>query len=119
MGAALKGIAFVLGLGLLVGCYYDKEEVLYPNGNCDSANVTWSGTVLPLMQTRCAVPGCHVPGGFGPGDFNQYANVKTVVDNGRFQAEVIQAGTMPPSGKLGACDIQKLQAWIDAGAPNN
>lgn len=112
-------IALLMTLPLWQACYYDTEEELYPNGFCDTANVTWSGTVQPLIQQRCAVAGCHVSNGFAPGDFTQYANVKSAVDNGTFRAEVIVAGTMPPSGRLAACDIQKLEAWIAAGAPQN
>lgn len=105
---------------VLAGCYYDREEELYPGSAvCETTSVTWSATVQPLIQARCATAGCHVSGGFGPGDFTQYANVKAKVDDGRFQAEVIQAGSMPPTGRLSDCDIQKLQVWIDAGAPNN
>ncbi len=110
----------ILAAAVLSGCYYDNEEELYPGtAICETTGVTWSATVQPLIQARCATPGCHVSGGTGPGDFTQYANVKAKVDDGRFQAEVIQAGSMPPSGRLADCDIQKLQVWIDAGAPNN
>lgn len=110
----------ILAAVALSGCYYDNEEELYPGSAvCETTSVTWTSTVQPLIQARCATSGCHVSGGFGPGDFSQYTNVKSVVDNGRFQAEVIQAGSMPPSGRLNACDIQKLLVWIDAGAPNN
>lgn len=109
----------LLGTTVIAGCYYDKEELLYPGAVCETTGVTWSTMVQPLIQARCATSGCHVSGGLGPGDFTQYANVKAKVDDGRFQAEVIQAGSMPPSGRLAPCDIQKLQVWIDAGAPNN
>ncbi|MBX2980191.1 MAG: hypothetical protein KF905_12910 [Flavobacteriales bacterium] len=104
---------------LLQACYYDNEEELYPNSFCDTANVTWSGTINPIIQSKCAIPGCHVSGGFGPGDFTQYNNVKAAVDNGRFEAEVITAGSMPPSGRLPACQITQINDWIAQGAPNN
>lgn len=110
----------ILVSSILAGCYYDKEDELYPGtAVCETTNVTWAETVQPLIQARCATSGCHVSGGLGPGDFTQYVNVKAKVDDGRFQSEVIQAGSMPPSGRLADCDIQELQAWIDAGAPNN
>ena len=103
----------------LQGCYYDNEEELYPgSGFCDLSNVTWSGTVKPIMETRCATPGCHVPGGTGPGDFNQYTEVKARVDNGKFQQFVFDARTMPPGG-MPSCELKKLQNWVAAGAPNN
>lgn len=104
----------------LVGCYYDKEEVLYPNSFCNTTNVTWSGTIQPLVVSRCASPGCHVPGGQSP-DLSTYTAFKAQVDLGRVQARAIQGNPsfMPASGKLPNCNIQQLQAWIDAGALNN
>jgi hypothetical protein len=113
--------SILLAVLALSGCYYDKEELLYP-GECNPGDATvagyWTSTVQPLIQARCASAGCHVSGGTGPGDFTQYANVKARVDDGRFQQVVLVQGSMPPSGSLPACDQQKLQAWINAGAPN-
>lgn len=106
------------GLLVLAGCYYDKEELLYP-GACDVGDATaagyWTDTIEPLILSRCA--NCHFPGGDGPGDLTQYINVKAIVDNGSFQQQVFISKAMPQGGSLSACDLQKLQAWVDAGAP--
>lgn len=103
------------------GCYYNNEEELYP-GACHVGDATlpgyWASTIEPLIQTRCAIPACHVADGDGPGDFTQYINVKTAVDEGLFQQQVTIQRTMPPTGALPACDLQQVQAWVDAGAPN-
>lgn len=107
---------------LAEGCYYDVEEELYPNGVCNTTNVTFSGTVLPLMQSHCAVPTCHVSvGGNGAGDFTAYAGVMEKVNSGAFADRVLVQRNMPPSThtQLRACDLQQLQAWLDAGSPNN
>lgn len=108
----------MLALG---GCYYDNEEELYP-GACAVGDATITGwytnNVEPLLQSRCAIPGCHVPGGTGPGDFNQYVEVKARVDDGTFQEQVFVLRAMPQGGALSSCELQKLQAWVDAGAPN-
>lgn len=102
------------------GCYYDNEEVLYPNSFCDTSIVTWSGTIQPLMTSRCALPGCHVIGGQLP-DLSTYTAVKLQADNGRIRARAINGSPsfMPASGKLPACDLEKLDIWLQAGAPNN
>lgn len=99
------------------GCYYDSEEYLY--SICDTTAVTYASTIAPLMQGSCAVPGCHVPGGTGPGDFTSYTGVKGKVDNGTFRAVTIVNRSMPPAGPLSTCDQQRLDAWLNAGAPNN
>ena len=111
---------FLLGpVLLLAGCYYDTEAKLYPAGTCDTTNVTWSATVQPIVQGNCAIPGCHVAGGTGTGDFTSYQGVKDKVDNGTFRQEVVVDGTMPPDFALSACEIQQLEVWIQAGAPQN
>lgn len=112
-------LSATIGLLLLGGCYYDKEELLYPGG-CIPGDATapgyWAGTIEPIITTRCA--NCHLPGGIGPGDLRNYTTVKAIVDNGSFQQMVFVSRSMPQGGALTACEIQKLQAWVDAGAPN-
>lgn len=102
----------------LAGCYYDNEEELYPNTFCDTAVVTWSGSIQPLIQGNCAIPGCHVPGAQSP-DLSSYSAVQA---NAAAVKRVIVDGApffMPPSGKLPACDRQKVEQWVASGAPNN
>jgi hypothetical protein len=101
---------------LLSSCYYDVEDELYPGTSCDLSNVTYSGAVAPLMATDCAVPGCHVSGGTSP-DLSTYAGVSA--NSTAVKQRAVTDKNMPPSGPLSSCDQQKLQAWIDAGAPNN
>lgn len=118
----MRRLPFILlfaPLLVLNACYYDKEEELYP-GACQVGDASqpgyWAGTVQPLIQQRCT--SCHAPGGVAVtyGDFTTYAGVKAVVDNGKFQQEVFIQRSMPTTGPLPACDIQKLQAWVNEGA---
>ncbi|MBK6774974.1 MAG: hypothetical protein IPG74_03685 [Flavobacteriales bacterium] len=113
-----SAIAFMAML-LLAGCYYDKAEVLYPGSFCDTANVTYSGTAKSILETNCAISGCHVSGGTGPGNFTSYADVKQRVDNGTFRILVLENRTMPPSFSLSSCELEQLSIWLDAGAPEN
>jgi hypothetical protein len=115
----LLPLAVLLLLLAAQGCYYDNEEYLYPNSFCDTSAVTYTSTIAPLVQANCAVPGCHVPGGTGPGDFTSYIGVKAKVDNGSFRAVTIVNKSMPPSGPLSNCEQQQLSTWLDTGAPNN
>lgn len=104
---------------LLGGCYYDNEEELYPSTFCDVANVTWSGTIKPIVDATCATPGCHVAGGTGPGDFTTYAGVKAKVDDGSFRNQVLVSQAMPPTGPLNDCSLQQINVWLNADAPEN
>ena len=111
-----------VGILLSTGCYYDNEEELYPNSFCDTTNVTYSNSVEPIVMSKCAIPGCHVAGGGGNGDFTVFANVASKVADGRFLASVKRqpgARAMPESGPLPACDVQKIEIWIANGAQNN
>ena len=110
--------AVLIGL-TFQGCYYDSEEALYPDSFCDVSSVTWTSTIEPLIASQCAIPGCHVPGGDGVGDFTSYAGVKAKVDNGSFQTQVIEQRSMPPPGGLPTCELQQVAIWVQDGAPEN
>ena len=112
---------FLLGLS---SCYYDKADLIYPQPTtCDTAAVTYSGTVAPILSSNCN--GCH--GGTaaaGAGiKLDTYASLSTWVTNGRFLNSMLhngQASPMPKGGsKLDACTINKVSAWITKGAANN
>jgi len=101
-------------------CYYDNEEELYPNAiPCDTAAVTFSDNIEPIISASCAIPSCHVPIGSANGVFQSYSGIKSKVDNGSFMDRVIIQQDMPPNGDLSSCEIEQLKIWIDEGAPNN
>lgn len=114
----------VLIIVLVTSCYYDNEETLYPgSANCTVPAIsTFSGTVLPLLNNRCN--NCHA--GSSPSGgiaLDTHANVIKYVNDGSLMGSINFASgysAMPKnSGKMSACDIQKIQSWIDAGALNN
>ena len=115
----------LLLLSSLGGCYYDKEEILYPAGNCDTTNVTYSGTVSGIMNANCNV--CHSTASAnangGGIQLDSYTKLKVYVDNGRLMGSINHAGGFSPmpknATKLNSCDISKIQAWVNKGAPNN
>lgn len=101
----------------LNGCYYDKEDQLYPNlTGCDSTNVTFSASIQPIISSRCSINGCHVAGAQVP-DLSTYTNI--VANIARVKVRAMDLKTMPSSGPLSTCEIAKLQKWINAGTPNN
>lgn len=92
--------------------------------DCDTTNVTFSGSVMPLMSLKCT--GCH-SGSTPSGSIalTNYAQVKAAVTNGKLVGSILhQSGyfAMPyPTGSplMPACDIRKVQIWIANGALNN
>jgi cytochrome c553 len=83
---------------------------------------TYSGAVLPLMNTYCK--GCHNPSSLGGGiDVSTYASVKAIATNGKLMGSIRHTAgyvAMPQgSSKLSDCKIQQIQKWIFAGTLNN
>ena len=116
--------ALILTLTVLItGCYYDVEEELYPPNNCDTTNVTYSSTISTIINNNACLS-CH-SGASPSGGFSleSYANVKAKVNDGRLFGSINHSSGFAPMpqglNKMSQCDINKVKAWIDAGAPNN
>lgn len=109
-------------MGTFVGCYYDNEEDLYGPVECDTGNVTYSSDVLPVLEQNCYV--CHsAASNQGGVTLEGYNALKIYVDNGRFIGAIMHEdgfSPMPQSApQLPQCTLDKIQAWVDEGAPNN
>jgi hypothetical protein len=105
-----------------VSCYYDNEEALYPslNSSCDTTNVTYSGTIVPIFNNSCLT--CHSnPASGGSILLTSYAEV--VANAPRITGSIKQlAGfsAMPKnSGKIKSCSITQWDIWVRNGMPNN
>jgi len=122
---SVRMLTFAVLILLAGSCYYDKEEDLYPGlpgSSCDTTGVTWSGTVVPLMASNCNA--CHNPAApSGNVVTSTFDGLKTAVNSGIFWKAINHeagASPMPQGGnKLPDCDLRKIKAWIDAGAPQN
>ena len=90
-----------------------------PNyGQCDTVNVKYSTFVSVIVQNKCK--GCHsttLP------LLTKYTQVKASVQSGKFFGSISHASgysAMPQgSPKLPDCEVNKINAWIKAGALNN
>jgi hypothetical protein len=89
---------------------------------CDTTNVTFSGSVFPIIQNSCI--GCH--SGFNAGgqvDLTTYQNILLSVQNGRLLGSIENNpgfSAMPKGGnKLPDCQIDMVRIWIQNGAVNN
>jgi hypothetical protein len=107
----------------LTSCYYDKEDSVYPYDNlCNTTNVTYSGTVEPILSQSCV--GCHLSDSpSGNVILDSYEAVKVHADNGKLYGSINHDSgfsPMPKDGnKLSDCQISQIKAWIDKGSPNN
>jgi hypothetical protein len=109
----------------LNSCSYHNEEKLYPKvvATCDTTNVTFSGTIDSIINTKCSGAACHSSGGASGFAYNNYAGVKVSVDDGNIMDRVVlKNNVMPPASSgfvLTDCEIQKIRHWLYNGAPNN
>lgn len=120
-------VLYILFITILSGCYYDNEEKLYPvlDTSCNLDNVTFSGTVKPILQASCYT--CHSNANSlnsgGGIKLENHADVQTMAKSGKLMGAVNHASgflPMPQNGnKLPDCEISKLQRWVDNQTPNN
>jgi mono/diheme cytochrome c family protein len=121
-------LVFLAGASLLLSaCTSQNGEDLLASGGvpapaCDTAHVTYAGTIAPLLQQQCS--SCH-GGSLPEAGFavSSYAQVRAKAANGQLLGTVNHDPGFPamPQGgaKLSDCDLTKLRQWVAAGAPNN
>ena len=115
----IRKISVALALiPFLSGCYYDKAELLYPETvDCSTLNARFSAQIAPLVETRCAIPGCHdASSGNKGGPFTNYTQIHAKAATIKAQ---VQSGAMPEGSSLTAAEIQMISCWVNSGAPNN
>jgi len=117
-------------------CFYDKADQQYPspkdstgNNTCDTTNIRYSVEIKSILDANCQT--CHDENGANTvSGFNlyDYATISGLALDGQFtygtllSAVMHQGGApmMPEDGPmLNDCDINKIAAWVHAGAPNN
>jgi hypothetical protein len=89
---------------------------------CDTMNVTYSNTIVPLIQSRCI--NCHSgPAPTSGLDLTSWSVLNDLASTGRLAGAIQRQApfvSMPPYGPmLPDCEIQQFLLWIDDGAPNN
>ena len=118
-------VIIVTGIALLASCYYDNEEALYPSYNtlCDTINVTFSGTITPMLGSNCL--SCHSnsnAASFGNNiRLEDYTDVQ--IKATAIAGSIKHSGTYSPmpknGGKLKDCSIIQFDIWVRKGMPNN
>jgi mono/diheme cytochrome c family protein len=112
---------FLIATGVFSSCYYDKEDLLYGTGSCDTTNVKYSVHITAIINSGCI--SCH--GGTaanGAGiKLGTYDEIKTYATSGVLLNAVTKpVNTMPKGGtRLSNCRIAEIRTWIRNGAPNN
>ena len=109
-------------------CFYDKSQQQYPVVACDTTNVSYSVDITAILDASCQ--GCHKGTSSSSGiDLYDYATIKSLALDGKYvygsllSAVSFEGGNPTPmpqgANKLPGCDINKIRAWINMGAPGN
>jgi len=114
-------LLIMLSMGVLNGCYYDKEQLLIPPKTTTGTtclNYSFTNDVNPIIQASCDNGvGCHGSGSTnGPGALVTYTEIKNA--SAQIQSSVL-AGRMPLGSTLPATEIQKINCWINNGGLSN
>ena len=103
------------------GCYYDKEELLYPRSgqvvDCNTTPKKFAENVQPLILAKCATANCHnatAANGLILQNYLQISGAKATINT-----RAIVEKNMPPSGPLLPAEINIIKCWIENGALNN
>lgn len=110
---------------LTSSCYYDNREDLYKNftpSSCNTDSITYDSEVQVIVQQNCALSGCHLAPNPQAGlDLSNFNVVKNIAGSGKLVGRITAtSGTiMPPTGALPPCEINKIIAWVNDGAPKN
>jgi hypothetical protein len=117
---SLIALVFLLGFS---SCKYDKADVIAANP-CDTTNATFTKTVQPILKANCTDAGCHTTANANAGiALDTYAATMLAVPQDQLLNAVkyITGGSknMPPTQKMADCDVNKIEAWIRRGAPEN
>lgn len=119
------GLIFIMGVSI-IGCY---KDIILPDAAVDpdgpALAVSFKNEVAPMVNTKCALSGCHVSGAHKPYltigiSYQEIVNggfVNTIIPKESQLYKMIN-GEMKeyiPS----ASDRQKIYDWIRNGAPNN
>ena len=103
-------------------CKHDIQDPDVFTPPCELQNITFSGTVAPIIDTECA--GCHDADNPSAGlSLVTYEQIAAIANDGSLLSSL--RGTdgfslMPDGGPaLNSCAIDQIEAWINNGAPND
>lgn len=106
------------------GCVWDDEAGLRPREpepepeECPTDSLRYAH-VQPLIETHCL--SCHADEIAGGGILlRDYSEVRVQAERGLLVGAVSRDplfSAMPPTYALEACQIDSIQAWVEAGAP--
>lgn len=112
----MKKLLLLLSGFFLFGCAMDNEEELANKMPC--GEVSFATDIQPIIQTNCAVSGCHVPGTGLP----DYTDKQVIFSLANKIKTYTSQRIMPPADSgiiLTQEEIDLIACWVDDGAQDN
>lgn len=104
-------------------CSYNNEEELYPDEICDTVGISYLNDVKPIFEKNCYSCHSNSVDYYGNLSFENFTHIQRVADNGKLLKNIKHEadGTPMPrdAAKLSDCNINKIEAWVNRGIPNN
>jgi len=105
-------------------CTFDNEEELLEDFDCDTTDIVYNDLTY-IFSDICS--NCHnesfTLANRGNIKIDSYENVKSSINTGLVWPAINHEEGVPPMPnglpKLSDCDLNKIDAWIDAGMPEN
>ena len=123
-------LLFTTGILLVeIACTTDKLPEPEPPAFCDTLQVSYNLQVKDIIDTNCAIPGCHRPGSIAPGNYTSYSSMEPFLTDDEFKRFVIDLRNdpnlgMPPDWDTnpGPKDLTQeefdiVSCWVEAGYP--
>ncbi|MCB9256296.1 MAG: hypothetical protein H6579_04120 [Chitinophagales bacterium] len=118
MRIKLLGLAF-LSLLTVLACNKEDEPT---DTDCSSLSPTYTANIKSIMDTNCAISGCHTAadaqGGYA---LDTYAGTFSAAADNKFLCSIDWSGScqrMPDGGsQLASGDISLVSCWIQNGRP--
>ncbi|HEY8937457.1 MAG TPA: hypothetical protein VIM65_19665 [Cyclobacteriaceae bacterium] len=84
--------------------------------NRGETGISWSNEVKSIIDTNCAISGCHVSGSQSP----NLSSFSTLKNNANAIKSRVVSRAMPPDGRsITQEQIDKIACWVDDGAKQN
>ena len=114
-------LAITFSAVFVVGCKYDKQELINSVSTCTIDSMTYTKDIQSIIQNNCY--SCHAgtaSGSFGI-NLDSYNDLKFEAQSGELLRRLVSTDPsemMPKGGpRVSDCDINKINAWIQAGTP--
>jgi len=117
------GLSLLIFLGIIACTKDNTTAPTLTTVDCSNITASYANDIQPIMNSSCAISGCHVAG-FSSGDFSNYVGLKEKIEDGTIKNRTIVQMNMPPANSTGPTNLTSTQlnlltCWIEAGAPEN